>query len=76
MKPVLNGTSALGKLVFSGKLLQSRGSKLQVPVSNGTYLKRKNIGPVASVIGRFHCNLLYYKLICGLLRRNGQQDEK
>jgi len=59
--PVLNGTGEQRKPVFSGKFsyspgdLEPRESRLQVPVFNGTCLKRKKC---RSVIDRFHWNLL------------------
>jgi len=55
MKPVLNGTFTKRKLFFSGKLLQSRGPRCEVPALNGTLLQQKKISVLCCFVrGRFH----------------------
>jgi len=55
-KPVLHETWTYEKPVSSGKLSQSRGSKLQVRAGNTSRLQRKKISVLGcSVKGRFHC---------------------
>lgn len=55
-RPVLNWTWAQQKPVFSGKVLQCWGARLQTTVWNGTsFQQKKMLFPCRSVIGRFQC---------------------
>lgn len=60
VKPVLKGNPTFGKLVFSGKRLQSQGSKFQAPLLNIIYADDgRDPVPCVSVKDKFQSDFVY-----------------
>ena len=66
MEPRKIGNQCLAEILYSPEDLDFRGSKLEVPLLNRTYLQKKTIQvPCGSVTGRFHST----KINCSMKRK-------